>query len=87
MQANFLDQLRRAISHERLFACSQHVSSKDDAECCLRITPGTWCYPKAFIRRFSAWKYASETVFTMLLPRISKLIDGLTCPAYCPRRK
>lgn len=32
MQANFSDQHRRAISHERLFAYSQHVSSKDDAE-------------------------------------------------------
>ena len=32
MQANFSDQLRRAISHERLDAYRKHGSSKDDAE-------------------------------------------------------
>jgi hypothetical protein len=32
MQANFSDQLRRAISHERLDAYRQRGSSSDDAE-------------------------------------------------------
>ncbi len=32
MQANFSDQLRRAISHERLDAYRKHGSSNDDAE-------------------------------------------------------
>ena len=32
MQVNFSDQLRRAISHERLDAYCQHGSSNDDAE-------------------------------------------------------
>ena len=32
MQANFSDQLRRAISHERLDAYRQRGSSNDDAE-------------------------------------------------------
>jgi len=32
MQANFSDQLRRAISHERLDADRQRGSSSDDAE-------------------------------------------------------